>query len=279
MKQLLSEAVFVEKVNSFFDNNGVNILKAILILLLGIIAIRAVLKAVKSGLVRSKLDTSLHSFIFSAVKILLYTLLIIACADKLGIQSSSLVTLLGACGLAVSLSLQNILGDVFSGIIIFASKPFEQGDYVSIESVSGTVIEIGIVYTKLRAVDGKTVRIPNSDVMSTKIVNYNDGKGRRLDESFTISYSDSIDNARAAILDEVSKLYGVIDNPSPQVVAAELADSGVRLEARVWVKNSEYVDFRFALIENVKKRFDKEGITIPYTTLAVIKDTSDEGIK
>lgn len=171
---------------------------------------------------------------------------------------------LGATGLAIGLALQGSLSNFASGFLMIIFKPFKVGDYVEAAGVAGTVEEIQVFTTTLKTPDNKTVIIPNSNITGDNIVNWTIKGTRRVDMVFGIGYDDDIDKAKQVISDILAKDDRILDDPPTQIALSELADSSVNFVARPWVKIEDYFGVYCDALENIKKAFDAEGISIPY---------------
>ena len=189
---------------------------------------------------------------------------IIAALGQLGIETASFVVVLGAAGLAVGLALQGSLSNFASGFLMIIFKPFKVDDYVEAAGVAGTVEEIQVFTTTLKTPDNKTVIIPNSNITGDNIVNWTIKGTRRVDMVFGIGYDDDIDKAKQIISDILAKDDRILDDPPTQIALSELADSSVNFVARPWVKIEDYFGVYCDALENIKKAFDAEGISIPY---------------
>lgn len=190
---------------------------------------------------------------------------------------SSILTVLGAAGLAVSLALQNCLSNLCGGFIILFSKPFSSGDIIEIDGSVGTVKTIGILYTKIMTFDGKTVFIPNGKVSEAKIVNYTETPTRRIDLTFEISYDSDFDKARAAVLEVISSHKLILKDPAPVVRMGAHNESSVSIDILVWVKNEDFFAARYDMLENVKKAFSENGVVIPFRQVDVHISDKKEG--
>ena len=195
----------------------------------------------------------------------LLAFIIIAALNKLGIQTASFIAVIGAAGLAIGLALQGSLSNFAAGILMIVFRPFKVGDYIEGAGVAGTVEAIQIFTTQLKTPDNKTIVIPNSKISSDNIVNYSTKGTRRLDLIIGIAYDDDIDKARQIIMDIIQKDERVFKDPEPIVVVSELADSSVNLTLRVWSKLEDFWNIFFETTEKVKKTFDAQGITIPFS--------------
>ena len=261
----------IEYFNVFIEENGRTLLETLAILVIGVLLIKILLGVLKSILKKqNKIDRIIIPYIRSAVKVLLYLILFITIASRLGFSTTSLATILGAAGLALSLSLQSSLSNILNGIFIMLSKPFTRGSAVSIDGVDGVVESIGLIYTKLKTID-KQVLIPNSDVASAKIFDLSVVNQRRFDVKLVLSYKEDIDHVRAVALDVVENDGGLsLKEPVPVVVVTNLCPTGMEISLRVWVATENYLQFSTFIFEELKKRFDKEGIVIPGSVSEVV---------
>ena len=243
---------------------GVNILAALAIFVIG----RWVIKYLKNLILRVMenrgVDLTLAKFAANLTYVALLAFVIIAALGMLGIQTTSFIAVLGAAGLAVGLALQGSLSNFAAGVLMIIFKPFKVGDFIEGAGVAGVVEEIQIFTTQLATPDNKTIIIPNAKISADNIVNYTAKGTRRADMVFGIGYEDDIDKARDIITDILSKDERVLKDPAPQVAVSELADSSVNFVARAWVNAGDYWGVVFDVTETVKKRFDAEGISIPF---------------
>jgi small conductance mechanosensitive channel len=189
---------------------------------------------------------------------------VIAALGQLGVQTTSFITVLGAAGLAVGLALQGSLSNFASGVLIIIFRPFHVGDYIDGGGVSGVVKAIHIFTTTLTTPDNKRVIVPNTKIMGDNIINYSAEGTRRLDLTASISYGDSIDTAKAVLMDVLNKDPRVLNDPAPFVGVSAMAESSIDFAVRPWVKVADYWDVFFALNEAIKKRIEAEGLTIPF---------------
>ena len=249
----------------------VNVLPAIILLVVGILAIRIVAKIVTSALEKTKLEKAAHTLILSVVRVTMYILLALMTATKLGIDVTSIVALASVLTLAVSLALQNILANVIGGFTILSTHPFHSGDYVEIAGQGGTVMEINMSYTKLATPDNKVISIPNSAVVAAQIVNYSAMDTRRVEINVTASYDAPIQKVIDALV-----LAGTVDNvllePAPFAAVTNYGDSAISYVLRLWVKSEVYWDVYFEVMQKVKKIFDEQGIEMTYPHLNVHLD-------
>ncbi len=243
---------------------GPKIIAAVIILFLG----RLVAIGLKRVLVRlmqkSKVEDTLISFVASLAYVAMMTFVIIAALGKLGIQTTSFVAVIGAAGLAVGLALQGSLANFAAGVLMIIFKPFKVGDFVEAAGTAGVVEKLGIFTTELKTPDNKKVIVPNAKVTGDNITNYSAKEQRRVDIVAGVSYGDNLDKVKKVLEDILSKEERVLDDPAPTIGVLELGDSSVNFAVRPWVKTAEYWPVFFALQETIKKRFDEEGIAIPF---------------
>ena len=243
---------------------GLKLIAAIFIFIIGRIAAKLVRKGISSLMEKSKQDPTLISFVSNLAYAALMAFVVIAALAKLGIQTASFIAILGAAGLAVGLALQGSLANFASGVLMIIFKPFKVGDYIEGSGVAGTVSEIDIFTTHMTTPDNKMIIVPNAQMTGGNIVNYSSLGTRRVDLTAGIGYGDDIDKARAVLQSIVESDKRILKEPACTIAVSELADSSVNFVVRPWVNVSDYWDVKFALTEAIKKRFDEEGISIPY---------------
>jgi small conductance mechanosensitive channel len=218
------------------------------------------LKAMQKG----DMDITLRRFVANLARMLLMLFVIIAAIHQLGIQTASLIALLGAAGLAVGLALQGSLSNFAAGVLIVLFRPYKVGDWIEGGGVSGAVEEVQILTTVLKTGDNKRVIIPNSQIMGTTITNYSANETRRVDLVVGVSYSDDLDKVRKELEGLVAADERILKDPAVTIAVSELADSSVNFVLRPWVNTADYWGVYFDLTEAIKKRFDEVGISIPF---------------
>ena len=243
---------------------GISFFIALCILIIGRQAIKIIIKIISSALERSNTEDTVRIFVTTLLNTLLMIVVFIAAINQLGIQTTSIIAVLGAAGLAIGLALQGSLSNFAAGILIVIYRPYKVGDYIQADNHLGTVDDIQIFSTVLRTPDNKIVVVPNGSIMNGSIVNFSHQKERRIDIVIGCSYDDDIDKVKEVLADVLSKDERILKEPKPRIALSELADSSVNFIVRPWVKNSEYLDVLYSLLEEIKKRFDQEGISIPY---------------
>ncbi len=243
---------------------GLDVLGAIVILILGRIG-ASWLKSLSAKIfAKSKVDETVSKFLGNIIYGLAITFVVIMALSKLGVETSSVVAILGAAGLAVGFALQNSLSNFAAGVMLLIFRPIRVGDFIEAGGAAGSVEEIHIFTTKLKTPDNKVIFVPNSKIASDNITNYSLEETRRVDMTFGIGYSDDIEKAKTIIYRILSEDERILKDPAPQVVVSELADSSVNFAVRPWVKKSDYWGVYFDTHEKVKKAFDAEGVSIPF---------------
>lgn len=240
------------------------VIGAIAILVLGILAAKTVTKIFRKVLRRAKVDETLVSFGGNMLQFVMIMLVIIAALARLGFQTNSLIAMMGAAALAVGLSLQSNLSNLAAGVLILIFRPFRLGEMVELGGVFGKVEEITIMVTKLRMVDGKLAVMPNTKAFNDKLINFTAAKTRRVDLVIGIGYDDDIKKAKDILQRLLEEDPRVLKEPAPSIIVLNLGDSSVDIGVRPWTKNTDWWSVKCDLTEKIKLTFDAEGINIPY---------------
>lgn len=250
---------------------GLKVLAALVAFFIGRLVIRWIRKIVRRSFERSGADKGVEQFVDSLLKYGLYALLVFSLISSLGFDTTSVAAVLASGGVAIGLALQGSLSNFAGGVLILLLKPFVVGDYIIEDSngKEGTVKEIQIFYTKLSTIDNKTIVIPNGMLTNNSITNATAKDERQLDLRVSISYDADIRQAKSVIENLLIKDECIIKNEQINVFVHELADSAVVLGIRAWVKNEEYWETRWRLLEEIKILLDENGIEIPYPQMAV----------
>lgn len=243
---------------------GFRILGAIIILVLGIWASKLITKLLRNVMGRRNIDPTLIGFTATLVYAALVVFVLIAALNQVGFQTTALIAVIGAAGLAVGLALQGSLSNFAAGVMMILFKPFKDGDFIEGGGTAGTVEEIKIFNTQLMTPDNKTVIVPNSSLLGGNITNYSTKKTRRMDLLIGVSYSDDIRKVKQVLLDIIDDEERFLKDPAPVVALAEMADSSLNFAFRPWVNGSDYWPTYFDTLETIKLRFDQEGISIPF---------------
>ena len=242
----------------------INLVTAIVIFYVGKWITNLVTRALRKMLQRQEIDVTLERFVCSLVRMVLLVFVIIAAISALGVQTASFIAVLGAAGLAVGLALQGSLSNFAAGVLIVLFRPYKVGDWVEAAGISGAVVEVQILTTILKTGDNKQVIVPNSQIMSSIITNYSANDTRRVDLVIGVGYDDDLDKVREVLSEVVAADERVLEDPGVTIAVSELADSSVNFIVRPWVRTSDYWGVYFDLNETIKKRFDEEGISIPF---------------
>lgn len=241
----------------------------IVIYLIGKRLIRVVLRIMHRSFERAKVEEGLAGFLEKLVKIGLYLLLVTIMAGILGLETSSLVAVVGSAGLAVGLALQGSLSNLAGGVLILISKPFVLGDTISTPYGDGTVASIGMIYTRLQTVDNRMIVIPNGILANGEITNTTMEKERMLELEFDVSYDAKLAVVRELLKEQILKQQQVLKEKETKVFVKALAASSVTVCVRMWVKTEDYWDLKWSFIEQVKELFEQNQIEIPYQQLDV----------
>jgi len=252
------------KLTDFGLTYGALVLKAVLIFIVGRWVAKIIRTILDKVMKRSNMDDMLRKFLRNIVYAVLLTFVVIASIGALGIQTASLVAILGAAAFAIGLALQGSLGNFAAGVLMIIFRPYKLGDLVRVADTEGFVEEVDVFTTTLRLPDKTKIIIPNGQIMDAKITNYTESETRRLDLEVGIGYGDDIDKAKGVLLEAIKQSEYVLDDPAPNISVASLGDSSVNLAVRPWIKASTYAPASHEVTERVKKALDAAGISIPF---------------
>lgn len=254
----------MQNVYSYLAQYGLDILAAIIILVVGCWVSKLLSKIAGKFLERSSIEPTLVKFLTRFVYLGLMVFVIVAALAKLGVQTASIIAVVGAAGLAVGLALQGSLANFAAGILLLVFRPFKAGDFIAAAGTMGTVVEVHIFTTILNSFDNVRVIVPNAQITAGNIVNYSTNGTRRVDMVVGVSYEDDLAKAKDIISRIVSSDSRVLSEPATVVAVSELADSSVNFVVRPWVNSSDYWAVKFDLTERIKNALDEGGITIPF---------------
>lgn len=243
---------------------GLKLLAALVIFVVGRWLAKWVSRMIRRGMDRSQTDPALAGFVSTLAYGGLLVLVVIAAVGQLGVQTTSFIAVLGAAGLAVGLALQGSLSNFAAGVLLIVFRPFRAGDYIEAAGTAGSVEEIHLFTTTLRTPDNRTVIVPNAQITDGTITNYSARETRRLDLQFGVSYADDLDRVKRVIGEVLAAEPRLEQEPEPTIGLLSLGDSSVNFAVRPWVKTADYWAVFFDLQEAMKKRFDAEGISIPF---------------
>jgi len=254
----------VPKLQEWFALYGLRVVAAIIILIVGRWIAKALRNLIKRVMKKKDVEPTIVSFVGSLAYVTILVFVVIAAINQLGVQTTSFIAVIGAAGLAIGLALQGSLANFAAGFLLILFRPFKVGDYIEGAGVAGAVEQIQVFVTQLKTPDNKTVIIPNAKLTGDNIINYSAKESRRVDMVFGVSYDAELTKVRDILKDMLSKDDRVLKDPAPTIGVLELADSSVNFAVRPWVKTADYWDVYFSMTENVKRRFDAEGIGIPF---------------
>ncbi|NVK43026.1 MAG: mechanosensitive ion channel [Oceanospirillaceae bacterium] len=263
------ESLYADYIDAYAIPWAINIVLALAIFIVGRIVIKIVVNVLGRVLAKARVDQMLINFISSIVSVLLLLVVIVAALDQLGVDTTSLIAVVGAAGLAVGLALQDSLKNFAAGVMLIVFRPFREGDFVEAGGVSGIVEHISIFNTVMRTGDNREVIVPNGGIYSGVITNYSKRATRRVDMVFGIGYDADLRKAKNILLEILDQDERVLKDPEPVVAVAALADSSVNFNVRPWVNSADYWAVLWDTNEKVKLRFDEEGISIPFPQMDV----------
>ncbi|MEC6908835.1 small-conductance mechanosensitive channel MscS [Photobacterium piscicola] len=248
---------------------AVNIVSALLILFIGNIIVKLIAGSIAKILRKKDMDNAVVEFIHGLVRYVLFVIVLIAALSRIGVQTASVVAVIGAAGLAIGLALQGSLSNFAAGVLIVGFRPFKSGDYVEVAGVAGAVESIQIFSTELRTPDNKTVIVPNAHIIGNPITNYSRNDTRRIDLVIGVSYNADLQKTKEVLRRVVTSDTRVLKDPEPTIGVVALADSSVNFVVRPWVNTPDYWAVYFDLNQAIKEELDKEGIEIPFPQMDV----------
>jgi small conductance mechanosensitive channel len=243
---------------------GIKAVIAILIFYVGRTIARLITRGLHNVMQKQEVDKILETFVCNLAYWTMMTFVIIATINQIGIQTTSLIAIMGAAGLAVGLALQGSLANFAAGVLIVLFRPYRVGDFVEAAGIAGVVTQVQILTTMLKTGDNKTIIVPNGQIMGSIITNYSANETRRVDLTVGVAYEDDLDKVRDTLQSLIKADDRILDEPECLIAVAELANSSVNFTVRPWVKTEDFWAVKFDLTEAIKKRFDEEGISIPF---------------
>ena len=248
---------------------GTQIVLAVLVFFIGRIIARTATSGARKVMEKAKLDAMLVNFLANILGSVLLLLVIVFSLSQLGVDTTSLVALLGAAGLAVGLALKDSLSHFAAGVMLILFRPFKVGDFCELDSEMGVVEQITILHTRLKSPDNKVITIPNGNVFSGTMTNFSEMPTRRADMVFGIGYGSDLLKAKAILEEMCAADERILPEPAPKIAVGELADSSVNIICRPWVNAADLWPVIWDMTERVKLRFDEEGIEIPFPQVSV----------
>ena len=259
----------MDTIVNIIETQGMKLLGGLIVLVVGLFLIHWIFKFMQKSQKLAKIEPTLRGFLENALKLVLYLVVILTAASVMGIPLTSFVTLLASAGVAISLAMQGALSNFVGGLTILLLKPFKAGDYVKIGDIEGTVQSMALFYTELTTPDNRHISMPNSSLTNTAIINNSREGTRRLDVTFSVSYTADIDHVCRVLMGAVEETGLYLPDPAPVVMLSACADSSLTFTVRVWCNSADYWNLNFGLLANGKRALDAAGIEIPYPQLDV----------
>lgn len=275
LTEVLPEALpDAQAVKGFFDSlTWQKVIPPLVLLLVGLVAVRLLLRLFDRALERSRLERAAYAMLRSVMKVLLYFILLLLVAAQLGVDVSSLVAILSVISLALSLAVQGALTNVVGGVTLLTTRPFKAGDFVELGDQSGTVLEVSVTYTKLQTPDNKIVSIPNSTAAAARITNFSAAGTRRVDLTVSASYRSPVESVKAALLRAANSPTSLF-TPEPFAGVKEYGDSAITYVLQVWSSALDYWTTYFTVNEAISREFAQDGIEMTYPHLNVHLDSN-----
>lgn len=262
---------------NFFESNGWAILGFFLTLIAGIIIVKVVINITRRVLNKTKMEKIAQQFIVTTIKFVLYLVLILILLSIVGVQISGILTTISALLLAVGLALENNIANLANGIIVISTHMFKKGDYVSVDGVEGSIVDINFFFTTIMTSDNKKITLPNSEMINNPVVNSGASKTRRVDFTFSVAYETDVELVKKIVLDVMKsngKVYLTAGN-EPFCRLKTLGASSIDFAANCWCDNEDYWDVYYYVVENVYNEFKRNKISIPYNQLEVRSRTDE----
>lgn len=260
----------LQTVINWLSTNGLKLLIGLIVLFVAFMIVNGIAKGIRKVMMKKGVEATVYTVTYKVIRVGLKILLFLLFLGYVGIDTAGVGTIIASFGVALGLALQGSLSNLAGGIIILLMRPFRLGDFIEAQGHSGTVEEIKVFYTYLVTPDNKVVMIPNGALSNDSIVNYSQKGLRRVDINFSISYDDDFKKAETVILDLCKQNEMILNDPAePFVRLQKHGASSLDLVMRVWTKSENYWPVYFQMMEDVKTRFDEEGITIPYSQMDV----------
>lgn len=248
----------------FLSGYSLKILGSLLIFVFGIYMSKILKKYLSKGLQKTNLDATIIKFLENVLYFVLLILVVIFALSNLGVQTASIIAVLGTAGLAIALSLKDSLSNIASGIMIVGMRYFRVGDVIEVSGNIGTVKEIQLFITKMTTFDNKEIIIPNKDIVNGSVINVTANDTRRVEWIFGVGYDEDVKKVKSVLEEILNANTLVLQDPAPLVAVNGLNDFSVDFIVRAWCKKEDYLDLMLGVNESVKIRFDAEGIEIPY---------------
>lgn len=267
---------FMEKAIEWASTSGISVITALLILAIGVWVAKILRGTTRRMLTRREIEPTLVKFGTNILYAVLVVFVVTAALNNLGIQTTSIIAVLGAAGLAVGLALQSSLSNFAAGVMILIFHPFKVGDFIDGGGVMGSVEELGIFTTHLKTPDNKSIFVPNGNLAGNNLTNFTRNEIRRMDLVVGVGYGEDVRVVKEVLLQIIAEEGRILKDPAPKVALLELADSSVNFAFRPWVPTTQYWDIYFDIMEKIKLRLDEKGIEIPFPQ-RVVHHVTDQG--
>ena len=259
----------IESLKTIVTSAGVNLLLGIIILVVGLFLTHWIVKFLKQSKAFAKLDPSLQTFFANTIKLILIVIVVLTAANVIGVPLTSVITIFASGGVAISLGMQGALGNLVGGVTLLILKPIKSGEFVKIGDHVGFVKNIGAFYTEIKTKDNTIISLPNSDLTNTAIMNFTRGGIRRVEVSFSVSYSSDIDLVFSTLKNMTKGSDLILQDPPPKVVFDKCRESGMEFEVRAWTDAPNFSKVRKYMTLAGKKALDEAGIRIPFQQMDV----------
>ncbi len=270
----------VQQVVDIFKNlDWETILGAGITLVVGVLIVKVLLRLIRKGIGKTGIPESLHTMLLTVIRIVLYLVVLLTVASQIGIPVTSFVAVLGVAGLAISMAVQGILQSLAGGMILLGSRPFEVGDVVEADGITGTVKDIHMMSTFVESFDGKSIYIPNSKLYTSTIVNYTRKGQRRVEMKLSASYDAPPALVRQAIMEAVNATPGVLGEPAPRVLTENYADSAIEYTLWVWCNAGDFVDVKYGISEKLYETYANHDVEMTYPHLNVHMKEEKAGLR
>ena len=259
----------LQTVASWLMQNGIKLIIGLIVLFIAFKVVNFIAKRLQRRLDKKNVDKTIANVTVKALKLVLKIMVFLLFLGYVGIETAGIGTIIGSVSVCIGLAVQGSLSNFAGGIVILVMRPFKLGDFIEAQGHSGTVTDIKMFYTYLNTPDNKVVMIPNGALGNGDIINYSKEEERRVDLVFSVDYSTDLKLAKEIIEREIENHQLILKDKEYFVRLGEMAASSLDIKTRVWVKNSDYWTVYFDLLENVKKKFDENNISVPFNQLDV----------
>jgi len=260
---------FWENIKSFFTNNIWGIIKFIAIFIIGIVLVKLLINITRRMLSKTKMEQITQQFLMTTLRLALYLVFVLVLLGTIGIEVTGIITALSAAVLAIGMALQNIISNVANGIVIVATKMFKKGDYISVDGVSGSVIDINFLFATIKTSDNQKITIPNSTIVNNSVVNTGANPKRRVDFTFSVAYETDVELVKQIVVDVMVSNGNIDLDPAPFCRLKLLGANSLDFFANCWCDSEDYWDVYYYVIETVYNEFKKNGIIVPYAQIEV----------